>query len=129
MTASSAAGMGVPSPNDLMEKIRKKVKGHEQVIWPQVIEKMDHLRALKAERSKKAPDLEYRTVAHLDLERALVRGTVVDVGSASVPEEGWVVTVKGLDSFDEELIVMVHCCSVNSRPLHITDFTIPQKKG
>ena len=66
---------------------------------------------------------------HIDLQRALISGTIVDVGTATHPEEGWTITVTGFDSNEEELIVMVHVCAVDARPLYITDFAIPQDKG
>jgi hypothetical protein len=124
----SVVGVGTPSNAELMQRIKQKLANHEQVIWPSVTEKIEKLKALKNEKARQNPDREYRTVFHIDLHRALVSGTIVDVGQATHPEDGWTVTVKGFDSNEEELIVMVHCCGIDSRPLHITDFTIPQEK-
>ena len=124
----SAVGVGVPSNAELMQRIKQKLSSHDQVIWPSVAEKIEKLKALKNERARKNPEQEYRTVFHIDLQRALISGTIVDVGTATHPEDGWTVTVKGFDSNEEELLVMVHCCGLDSRPLHITDFAIPQEK-
>lgn len=91
-------------------------------------DKIEHFKAAKTEKARINPNLEYRTVFHIDLFRALMSGTIVDVGAARHPEDGWAVTVRGLDSNEEELIVMVHCCEAGCHPLHITDFAIPQEK-
>jgi hypothetical protein len=127
--SGSAVGIGAPPNAELMQRIKQKLSEHDQLIWPNVTEKIERLKALKNERARRNPEQEYRTVFHIDLHRALMSGTIVDIGSAAHPEDGWVVTVRGFDSNEEELIVMVHCCRADSRPLYITDFTIPQEKS
>jgi hypothetical protein len=112
-----------------MQKIKQKLASHDHLIWPPVTKKIERLKALRRKNAQRNPDNEYRTVFHIDLQRALMSGTIVDVGSATHPEEGWTVTVKGFDSNEEELIVMVHVCATDSHALYITDFAIPQEKG
>lgn len=122
----SSPAVGVPSPAELLERIKMKLKNHEQVLWPTVSEKIQQLKAMKASKARENPSQEYRTVFHADLHRALMTGLVTDVAAAVKPEAGWTVTIKGMDSDGQELIVMVHCCLDDCRPLHITDFAIPQ---
>lgn len=118
----------VPSKAQLLEKIKAKLKNHDQVLWPAVSEKIQFHKARKLRAARTDPTQEYRTVFHVDLHRALMTGSVTDVGQAIAPIPGWAVTVLGLDSGGEPLVVMVHVCLEDCKPLCITDFTIPQKK-
>jgi hypothetical protein len=114
----------VPSRAELLERIKSKLKNHQQVLWPAVSEQIQFLKALKTKRARIDPDQEYRTVFHLDLDRALMRGLVVKVDAVAEPEAGWAVTVKGCDCSGGPLIVMVHLCLEEEAPLYITNFLV-----
>lgn len=92
----STEAVGVPSPAELLERIKSKLKNHQQVLWPAVSEQIQFLKALKTERARKDPDQEYRTVFHLDIDRALMKGLVVDVMQVAEARSGLGCNCQGL---------------------------------
>jgi hypothetical protein len=123
---TEAEAVGSPSRAELLERVKSKLKNHDQVLWPAVSEKIQFLKALKIERARRDPDQEYLTVSHLDIDRALTNGAVVDVGQMAEPEPGWAVTIKGCACGGHVLTVMVYLCLENEAPLYITDFVLPE---
>jgi len=87
----------LPSRAQVHEKIRDKIRKNDHILWPTVSEKIQEVKAAKRVAALKNPEVEHRTVFHLDLVRALLGGAVVDVGPATQPQPGWVATVRGLD--------------------------------
>jgi hypothetical protein len=120
----SVQAVGSPSRADLLERIKSKLRNHQQVLWPAVSEQIQYLKALKTERARRDPDQEYRTVFHLDIDRALTKGLVVKVDQVAEPEPGWAVTVKGCDCAGGPLVVMVQLCLEEDAPLYITNFVV-----
>jgi hypothetical protein len=123
----SSQTLGVPSRALLLEKVKDKVRKHDQVLWPTVSEKIQAVKADKRVKAIQNPDQEHRTVFHLDLDRALLNGLVVDLGQATEPQAGWTITVKGCDCSGYPLIVVVHLCLEEREPLQITDFLIAKE--
>jgi hypothetical protein len=124
MSSSASSAVGIPSRADNLEKIQGKVKKHDQVLWPTVSEKIQEVKAAKRVAATQNPDLEYRTVFHLDLDRALLNGLVVDMAQVAEPSAGWSVTVKGCDCGGFPLIIYVHLGLDTNEPLQIADFII-----
>jgi hypothetical protein len=117
----------VPSRAQLLEKIRDKVKNHDQILWPTVSEKIQEVKIAKRAAAIRNPNEEHRTVFHLDLDTALLEGRVVDSGPATAPQPGWVATVKGCDRSGYPLTVFVHISLEDGMPLQITDFCITKE--
>ena len=117
----------LPSRAQVHEKIRDKIRKNDHILWPTVSEKIQEVKAAKRVAALKNPEVEHRTVFHLDLVRALLGGAVVDVGPATQPQPGWVATVRGLDCSGYPLVVFVHVCIEEAEPLQITDFCIAKE--
>ena len=114
--------LGVLSRAHLLEKVRERVRKHNQVLWPDVSEKIQFLKAKKRVEANKDPDREYRTVFHLDLDRAILNGVMKDHAQVTEPEPGWSGTVKGVDCDGASLCVMFFLSLEESQPLQITNF-------
>jgi hypothetical protein len=112
----------VSSRAQLLEKVRERVRKHNQILWPTVSEKIQYLKAKKSVEANKNPDHEYRTVFHLDLDRANLNGVIEDSAQVTEPEAGWAGTIKGMDCDGASLCVMVFLSLEESQPLQITDF-------
>ena len=114
--------VGVTSRAHLLERVRERVRKHNQILWPTVSEKIQFLKARKRVEANKDPDREYRTVFHLDLDRAILNGVIEDSAQVTEPEAGWTGTIKGTDCDGASLCVMIFISLEESQPLQITDF-------
>lgn len=109
---------GVPSKYVLLEQCREKIGRGLRAYWPEVTRKIANLN--RARRARGA-----RAVNQADIEHAIRTGSTSQGGISVGSDGSWSITINGVDTLGEGLVVMVDLSSDKDDLLLIRDFVLP----
>jgi hypothetical protein len=114
--------MGDPSPAELIERIRHKVRQNFVLLHPDVSEQIEHLKDAKRWKARQSPDDDHNTIVHLDLKQALLDGLAVHTEKL-VNAPRWSIVVNGKAMDGRKLSVSVYLMEADADPLLVVSFS------
>lgn len=119
----SPAG-NIPSPAQLLERCRAKIRAWNCVLYPVVSLHIQQLKVAKRSRAaQEREDGEYKTINHLDLANVVLLGVAIQAEQLTI-EAGWSVVVEGPDTEGEILSVSLFLPNDETEPLEIRSFSL-----
>ena len=115
--------IGTPSPGQLLERCRAKIRAGNCVLYPEVSTQIQQLKSAKRNRAREREDGEYKTINHLDLANAVHTGVAVQAEPLTM-EPGWSVVVQGPDTEGEIISVSLFLPTDEAEPLEIRSFSL-----
>jgi hypothetical protein len=128
----SIIGGAEPSRAEMLERIRVRARERSVQWWPEVSEKIKHLKTSKREAfAKDGPErgaFESATVDYLDLLYAITDGNPVVPGEGDIAyeAESWSCPVIGLDRLGNTITVFIRLPRKEESPIQITDFLLSE---